>query len=96
MRKEIGKGRRFQYILCYGSTVCALRGSFGYSHFNTSYVTVQLLYPESIPEDWENFNTSYVTVQPIVFKLNGRPPEDFNTSYVTVQRIFLWKIWKKF
>ena len=32
---------KFQYILCYGSTVFAIYASYAYPNFNTSYVTVQ-------------------------------------------------------
>ena len=55
--------RKFQYILCYGSTFCLTQQTPKAIHFNTSYVTVQPL-SYNFHRLWQsNFNTSYVTVQ---------------------------------
>ena len=77
---------KFQYILCYGSTIvqlwiyCALQ-AFQYilcygstKYFNrTSIISF-------------HFNTSYVTVQQYQNYNKKHTKEYFNTSYVTVQR----------
>ena len=77
--------RKFQYILCYGSTFCLTQQTPKAIHFNTSYVTVQPL-SYNFHRLWQsNFNTSYVTVQRNKTPRQKANPENFNTSYVTVQ-----------
>ena len=54
---------KFQYILCYGSTLKRIWILPLKTYFNTSYVTVQLLLVLIWLWMFSNFNTSYVTVQ---------------------------------
>ena len=55
--------KRFQYILCCGSTIKNTKTTLSFSNFNTSYVVVQpqlSLYKSILNQ---HFNTSYVVVQ---------------------------------
>ena len=54
---------KFQYILCYGSTLSLSLFFRWINNFNTSYVTVQRSRLYFFFMSLEYFNTSYVTVQ---------------------------------
>ena len=54
-RWYLEKAIKFQYILCYGSTVFNRNFSHRKSHFNTSYVTVQQYEGQGVKADDTRF-----------------------------------------
>jgi hypothetical protein len=80
---------KFQYIVCFGSTLITEVKETGFNYFNTSYVSVLHL------DNWVgkiqmlNFNTSYVSVLLRRVLLAPDVFTNFNTSYVSVLHLNL-------
>ena len=67
--------------------MCTTRFVLVQSYFNTSYVTVQLIFGLKEKFLIMYFNTSYVTVQLLFLFFAFTVIFHFNTSYVTVQLV---------
>ena len=75
-RWYLEKAIKFQYILCYGSTVFNRNFSHRKSHFNTSYVTVQ---PNLKPKTNSSKKFQYILCYGSTFKktIGIRTPQEF-------------------
>ena len=76
---------KFQYILCYGSTLSAYLCDVEVSEFQYILCYGSTNMEKEFENLYQHFNTSYVAVQLFLVVRVGTRLSDFNTSYVAVQ-----------
>jgi len=75
----------FQYIICFGSRMYLLQQMKIQVNFNTSYVSVQVIFDSVSDIKYANFNTSYVSVQVILY------PNILNFIIISIHHMFRFK-----